>query len=245
MTLSKDDISHHISGQFNEDLQKLQLDVVRMGREVAAQIADAITALKDNDTELAARVVSRDLHVNMQEKTIDEECSRILVRRQPAAGDLRLIFAAIKTVTDLERAGDLAERIALTVLDSAGSNRDQLRSPIIHLGSLVLGLLNKALDAYGAMDAKMAFEIEQEDVAVDQEYQAVVRQLVTYMLEDPRAISWALNLTWAARAMERIGDHAKNIAEYVIYMVHGMDLRHTSLDERARSLDELEGHSRP
>lgn len=244
MTLSKDDISHHISGQFNEDLQNLHANVMEMGHRVAAQIVDAIAALEEDDAELAAMVVSRDKEINSQEKSIDQECSRILVRRQPAASDLRLIFSVIKTVTDLERVGDLAARIALTVLEPPGAvTPEHIRAPIKHLGVLVLNLLNKALDAFALMDANRALDIAQEDLAVDQEYKAVVRQLVTYMMEDPRTISWALHISWAARAMERIGDHAKNIAEYVIYMVHGEDVRHTSIAERALSLDQAEGKS--
>ena len=210
------------------------------------QIADAIAALEDGDLERAVSVVNRDLQVNRLEINLDEECSRILARRQPAAGDLRLIFAVIKTVTDLERIGDQAERVARTVIElckhEAGGRS---RPPMRHLGELVRRLLNKALDAFARMDVDAALAVEREDLAVDGEYEAILRQLVTYMMEDPRSISWALQLVWAARALERIGDHSKNIAEYLIYMVQGQDVRHVSLEERERQVQSVAQGIRP
>ncbi len=236
MTLGKDDIGHHISQQYNQELENLRSHVLHMGGVVERQIADAISALEDGDTQLAASVVGGDLQVNALELNLDEECSRILARRQPAAGDLRLIFAVIKTVTDLERIGDQAERVARTVLELANVEPGRSRPTMRHMGDLARRLLNKALDAFARMDVAAALEVEREDLAVDKEYEAILRQLMTYMMEDPRTITWALNLIWAARALERIGDHSKNIAEYVIYLVQGKDVRHVSIEERERQV---------
>jgi phosphate transport system protein len=236
MTLDKDDLGHHISQQFNQDLENLRSHVLQMGGVVSQQIADAVRALDESDHELALSVVSRDPHVNRLEINLDEECSRVLARRQPAAGDLRLIFAVIKTVTDLERIGDQAERVARTVLELSKIEPSRPGPPMRHFGELVRRLLDKALDAFARLDVNEALAVEREDLAVDQEYEAVLRQLVTYMMEDPRTITWALNLVWAARALERIGDHSKNIAEYLIYLVQGQDVRHVSLEERERQV---------
>ena len=236
MTLSKDDLGHHISQQFNQELENLRTHVLHMGGVVEQQITDAIAALDDNDPDRAVSVIGRDPQVNRLEIDLDEECSRILARRQPAASDLRLIFAVIKTVTDLERIGDQAERVARTVVELAHADAGRSRPPLRHLGELVRRLLHKALDAFARMDVEEALAVEREDLAVDQEYEAILRQLVTYMMEDPRSITWALNLVWAARALERIGDHSKNIAEYLIYLVQGQDVRHVSLEERERQV---------
>jgi phosphate transport system protein len=241
MTLHKDDLAHHISGQYNEDLANLHNHVLNMGRLVVKQIQDALVALQHADADLVAQVTVGDFRVNAEEVSIDEECTRILVRRQPAASDLRLIFSVIKAVTDLERAGDLAERIAVTALETPGGAPGTMRSPVIHLGEMVVASLARAIDCFATMDSDLAFNIVDEDKEVDQEFRAVMRQLLTYMMEDPRTISWAMQLSWAARAMERIGDHAKNIAEYVIYMVHGADVRHTSAEEQARIRYRVEG----
>ncbi|GAB4355726.1 MAG: phosphate signaling complex protein PhoU [Immundisolibacter sp.] len=236
MTLGKEDIGHHISQQYNQDLENLRSHVLHMGGVVERQIADAIAALEDGDAQLAVSVVGGDPQVNALEVNLDEECTRILARRQPAAGDLRLLLAVIKTVTDLERIGDQAERVARTVLELVNLESGRSRPPLRHMGELARRLLNKALDAFARMDVAAALEVEREDLAVDQEYEAVMRQLVTYMMEDPRTITWALNLVWAARALERIGDHSKNIAEYVIYLVQGKDVRHVSIEERERQV---------
>ena len=245
MTLGKDDIAHHISQQYNQDLENLRSHVLHMGGVVERQIADAITALEEGNTQLAATVVGGDLQVNALELNLDEECSRILARRQPAAGDLRLIFAVIKTVTDLERIGDQAERVARTVLELANLEPGRSRPRMRNMGELARRLLNKSLDAFARMDVTAALEVEREDLAVDQEYEAILRQLVTYMMEDPRTITWALNLVWAARALERIGDHSKNIAEYVIYLVQGKDVRHVSIEERERQVQQAAAGQSP
>lgn len=235
MTLAKEDLVHHVSRQFNEDLSGLHEHVGAMGRLVAAQLADSIRALVDNDHELAAQVIARDPEVNAMELRIDEECSLVLVRRQPAAGDLRLVFAILKAVTDLERIGDLAKRVAKTAIETA-SGTVRFGPQVSHLGAMVQAQLGKSLDAFSRLDVSTALQIRQEDRPIDEECKAVTRQLLTYMMEDTRTIGPALSLVWAARSLERIGDHAKNLAEYVFYAVHGKDVRHMTSEERSRFL---------
>ncbi len=181
---------------------------------------------------LAAEVVRDDEQVNRMEVEIDEACLRILATRAPAAGDLRLIVAIIKAITDLERVGDEARKIAHISLRLATLERpaDRYRE-VRHLGRLVEDMVHEALDAFARMDAEAALRVPQLDRQVDEEYESIQRQCVTFMMEDPRQVRRMLDITWAARALERVGDHAKNIAEYVIYMVHGQDVRHTRLEE--------------
>jgi phosphate transport system protein len=173
------------------------------------------------------------------EVSIDEECSRILATRAPAAGDLRVIVAIIKTITDLERIGDEGEKIGYIASRLATMERpaDKYRE-IKHLGRIVSDMVHDALDAFARMDAESALRVARQDRLVDEEYEAIQRQSITFMMEDPRTIRRALDVMWVVRALERIGDHAKNISEYVIYMVYGKDVRHTSLDDVERELRE-------
>ena len=229
--MDKTQLGHHISQQFNEELEDVRNRVLAMGGLVEQQLAGAIKAVAEADRSIAEQIVANDYQVNAMEVAIDEECSRVLARRQPAASDLRLIVAVIKTITDLERIGDQAERVgrmAIKLLDVEGQDRHYV--DIQHLGSHVLQMLHDALDAFARMDPEAAVLAAREDVKVDQEYEALMRQLITYMMEDARTITRVLDLMWAVRALERIGDHARNICEYVIYLVKGKDVRHTSLD---------------
>ena len=232
-------LRQHISRQFDEELERLRSDVLAMGGVVEEQIADAVDAFVNADRDLAERVSQRDHEVNGLEVALDEKCSRILALRQPAAGDLRLIIAVIKTITDLERIGDQAERVARTVLRLGSDSPIQEHYPAIrHLGSMVKQMLRDTLDTFARMDPDQALEILKGDREVDREYEALTRQLVTVMMEDPRNIRGCLSMLFAARALERIGDHSKNINEYLIYMVHGKDIRHTkSLGEKASGAD--------
>jgi phosphate transport system protein len=227
-----EDFGQHISRRFNEDLEHVRNSVLKMGGLVEEQLARALQALSQADSELGLRVADDDYKVNELEVSIDEECSRILATRAPAAIDLRLIVAVIKTITDLERIGDEAEKIGfLSARLAEGENPTNNYRELRNLARHVTNMLHRTLDAFARLDTKEALEIVKSDEEVDQEYEAINRQSITFMMEDPRSITRVMDLTWAARALERIGDHAKNICEYVIYMVEGRDIRHTDIVE--------------
>ncbi len=222
-------LDHHISKQFNAELEDVRNRVLAMGGLVEQQIGDALRALEKYDGALAENVVTNDYKVNAMEVAIDEECSRILARRQPAASDLRLILAIIKTITDLERIGDEAERIArmaIRLADASGPRSQYFE--LRHMGTHVRYMLHDALDSFARLDAAAARAVAERDTQIDHEYGSILRELMTFMMEDPRTISRMLNVVWCARSLERIGDHAKNICEYVVYLVEGKDVRHTS-----------------
>lgn len=229
--MEKTSLGQHISQQFNAELEDIRNRVLTMGGLVEQQLADAMTAIVEGDERMAEVVVQNDYKVNAMEVTLDEECNRVLARRQPAAGDLRLVMAVIKTITDLERIGDEAERIA-RMARQAGDGEDTRVHPsqIQHLGDQVRQMVHNALDAFARMDTVLAVQVWREDLKVDKEYEAIMRQLITFMMEDPRSIPRVLDIMWSARSLERIGDRARNICEYVIYLVKGKDVRHTSLE---------------
>jgi phosphate transport system protein len=231
------DLSHHISSRFNEELERVRSKVLRMGGLVEEQLQQAVRALVEADSNLGEQVARRDVEVNALEVSIDEDCSRILATRSPAASDLRLIVAIIKTITDLERIGDEAEKIGYIASRLATMERptDRYRE-IKNMGRLVQDLVHGALDAFARADADAALKIARGDKVVDEEYEAIQRQCITFMMEDPRTIRRALDVLWVTRALERIGDHAKNICEYVVYMAHGKDIRHISIDDAEREL---------
>lgn len=230
--MDKSNLTHHISRQFNEELEAIRNKVLAMGGLVEEQIDNALSALVDGNIELAEQVINQDVDVNAFEVAIDEESIQILARRQPTAGDLRLIVTVIKTITDLERIGDQAERIARMAIHLADMERPKSQySELRHLGNQVRAMLHKTLDAFARMDTEAAFNIAQEDLLVDNEYDAIMRQMITYMMEDSRNVRRTLDIMWSARAMERIGDHSRNICEYIIYLVKGKDVRHTSLEQ--------------
>ena len=223
---------HHISSRFNVELETIHQQVLTMGGLVQKQLVDALQALIQNDIYLGEGVIQRDRHINALEIAIDEASIHVLARRQPAAGDLRLIMAVIKTITDLERIGDEAERIARMAVHKASENYViKYFVDIGHLGEQVQQMLHRALDAFARMDAQTALQIIHEDVKVDKEYDSIIRQLITYMMEDPRSIPTALDIMWSARSLERIGDRSRNICEYVLYFVKGKDIRHISLEK--------------
>jgi phosphate transport system protein len=231
------DLSHHISRRFNEDLERLRTKVLGMGGFVEQQLDKAITALVEGDSSLGESVAVDDYKVNSMEVSIDEECMRILATRAPAAGDLRVIVAIIKTITDLERIGDESEKVGYIASRLATMERpaDKYRE-IKHLGRIVSEMVHDALDAFARMDPEAALNVARRDKLVDEEYEAVQRQGITFMMEDPRTIRRMLDIMWVVRALERMGDHAKNICEYVIYMVHGKDVRHVDLEDVEREM---------
>ena len=229
-------MTDHSSKQFDIDLETLRSRVLEMGGLVEAQILAAIDGLTSGDLRALDAVIAEDHHVNALEVSIDTDCSQLIARRQPAAGDLRMVLAVIKIVTDLERIGDEAAKIARMGKQSYGRAR-MPSAPVAavkHVGNIALGMLRKALDALARLDPAAAASIVREDFAIDEEFRAIVRQLITFMMEDPRTISQSLEILWIAKSIERIGDHSKNMAEQVIYIVKGTDVRHTTVEELER-----------
>jgi phosphate transport system protein len=221
----------HLSSQFDSELNSVSSRVLELGGLVESQIRQAIFALSQFNSEVANQVMDDEAKVNAMEIEIDRELSSIIARRQPTARDLRLLIAISKTTANLERVGDEAEKIARmvrSIIDS-GASRALPASELRVAADLASGLLRKALDAFARLDTAIAVQILKEDDLIDQEFDGFVRKLITYMMEDPRKISACLDLLFLAKAIERIGDHAKNIAEFIIYIVKGEDVRHTSM----------------
>lgn len=235
MPMDKDTHSLHISQQFNVELEEAKTHLLEMGGLVERQVADAVSCIIDADSALAQLVRDNDRRVDTFEVTIDEECQRILARRQPAASDLRLIISISKITTDLERMADEAAKIAkqaIILTEEGLAPRGYVE--VRHIGNHVLKMVHDALDAFARLDIELALQVAQEDKAVDHEYDSAMRALVTYMMEDVRSISRVLSIIWALRSLERIGDHARNICEHVIYLVKGKDVRHIGLSEMAK-----------
>jgi phosphate transport system protein len=213
--------------------------VLEMGSLVEQQIVDAIQSLVTSNNKLATSVIEKDHMVNTLEVQVDEDCSHIIVRRQPTASDLRMVLMMIKTITDLERIGDEAAKIAR--FSQKSIETDRMWTPrfaeISSMSNLAREMLHMALDAFARSDATKVLEIAQMDQELDEHYQMTIRHLITFMLEDPRTISMSLEVLFIAKAIERIGDHAKNISEYVVYMVKGKDVRHISIDEMEQEVN--------
>lgn len=236
--MDRSHFGQHSSSQFNEEMESIRSHLMEMGGMVEKQVIDALQSLLQADSELAERVLENEDKVDSLEKLIDGECARVLALRQPAASDLRMIISVTKCVSDLERIGDEAAKVAKMSLELA----EQGESPrgyveVRHIGNHVRTMLGDALDAFARFDVQKAVDVAAEDNEVDLEYRSAMRALVTFMMEDPRSISSVLNIIWSLRALERIGDHAKNIAEQLIYLVKGKDVRHISVDEVARQAD--------
>ncbi len=234
----KESHSKHISQQFNQDLAGLRNQLLNMGGVVEKQVADAVEALISNNTELAEVVRNKDQQVDLMEQMIDEDSTQLIARRQPAASDLRLVISIIKMVADLERIGDEASKIAklairLTAEGKAPRGYVEIRHISEHVGKMV----NTALDSFARFDVDLALQIIKEDHAVDTEYKSAMRSLMTFMMEDPRSISQIHNVMWVLRALERIGDHACNLAEHVIYIVKGKDVRHMPIQDAQNIVD--------
>lgn len=224
--------NQHISGQFNADLEAIRNHMMGMGGLVERQVANAIEAICSGDTRVADDVIRREDDVDRMEVNIDHECTQILVRRQPAASDLRMVLAVSRVVRDLERIGDEASKIAIHTLEVADNSNNQLcQQAMRYMGAEVVKMISGALDAFARHDVDGAIDVVRNDKLVDQQYASALRELITYMMEDPRSIGQAINILWILRAIERIGDHARNISEQVIYLVKGTDVRHSSLTE--------------
>ncbi len=233
MDQQQTNIGSHISRRFDVELEDVRNRVLAMGGLVEQQLANAVRALIDCDAGMAEEVVRNDHRVNAMEVAIDEECTHILARRQPAASDLRLVLAVVKTITDLERIGDEVERIARFTGHMAREEncRYNLGNNMEHMAETVRKMLHDALDAFARMDIEVALSVARADRRVDREYESITRQCITYMMQDPRSIPVVLDSLWCARSLERIGDRCCNIGEYVIYFVKGRDVRHTSLEQ--------------
>ena len=222
----------HVSTQFDADLDELLSQVLRMGGLVEQQIVDALAGFSSGDSAVFDRVIAGDHEVNSMEVSVDRECSRIIAKRQPTARDLRLMMAIIKTITDLERCGDEAAKIARMSKRIFEHQRSPLPriSDIRTAAEIALGMLRRVLDALARLDVIAAAAVIREDMTIDDEFRSILRQLITFMMEDPRTISMSIDIVFIAKSIERIGDHAKNIAESVIYIVKGTDVRHTSVE---------------
>ena len=230
-------MAEHTSKQFDAELESVRSRVLHMGGLVEEQITRAMEALISGDMDLMERVISDDHRVNALEVDLDESCSHIIARRQPAAGDLRLLITVIKTITDLERIGDEAEKIArmAKLIHSAGRIH-MPRMDLSNVADRALAMLRQSLDAFARLDVSEAMAVVRLDSAVDDQFRAIMRQLITFMMEDPRTITRSLEILFIAKAIERIGDHSKNMAEYVIYMAKGRDVRHVSIDEMEKEI---------
>lgn len=221
-------IGHHISEQFNREIEDIRNNVLTMGGLVEEQIELAIKAFTTSDQELAEQVIKQDNQIDNMEVMLDRECTQIMALRQPTAFDLRLLLAVLKIINELERVGDMAEyiaKMAIYISDIEGGKNDPYYE-IKHMADLVKTMLHDALDAFARMTLERIPEITGQDENVDREYASIIRQQVTYMMEDPRNITRTLNVLWAVRSLERIGDHACNICEHLVYIIKGEDVRH-------------------
>jgi phosphate transport system protein len=225
-------MTEHASKQYDQDLGSIRSRVLAMGGLVESQIRRAVDALATGNVQLSEDVIAADHKVNAMEVQLDHDCSQLIVRRQPAANDLRMIFAITKTVTDLERIGDEAQKIARMAknIHERGGAQTPPVVEVRHAAEAAISMLRRTLDAFARLDCDTAAEVIRDDAGIDNEFRSILRQLITHMMEDPRTISTALEIVWIAKAIERIGDHAKNMAEYVIYIVKGTDVRHTKLE---------------
>jgi phosphate transport system protein len=229
-------VSDHSSKRFDQELDELRTRVLQMGGLVEQQIHDAIEALCAGNIGQMEQIETDDHRVNAQEVEIDEACAMIIARRQPTAVDLRMLMGISKIVTDLERCGDKAAKIARKAKGVFGNEmvRGLCFSDIREMGRIAVKLLHTALDAFARLDVVAAAAIVREDVAIDEKFQSITRQLITFMMEDPRTISIALEILFISKAVERVGDHATNIAEQIIYIVRGTDVRHVTWDQLDR-----------
>lgn len=221
--------SQHLSSQFDEELARLRTHVLQMGGLVETQVSAAIDAYSTGEVASVKAIVETDRKVNELEKAIDDDCAHVIAKRQPTASDLRLVLGISKIVTDLERAGDEAKKIAKGVrrIYENGHMPSQYGVGIRHLAEAALSMVRQALDAFARLDTEQAGSVIRADSEVDTEFKSIIRQLITHMMEDPRTITTSIDIITIARAIERIGDHAKNVSEQVIYIVEGRDIRHT------------------
>jgi phosphate transport system protein len=232
-----DSLNQHISKQYDHELLDIRSRVLALGGLVEEQIEAAVKSMIDGDVDLALRVIEDDGKVNSMEVSIDEDCTQILALRQPSARDLRLVVVVIKTIIDLERIGDEAKRIARHAIDlSSHSIKKNQLTELEQLAKHVRDLLRDALDAFARMDVDTALRVVQDDKRVDREYESIMRQQITYMMEEPQSTPVCLDIMWTSRSLERIGDRSCNICEYVIYYAKGKIIRHISIEQVEKDL---------
>ncbi|KAA0873730.1 phosphate signaling complex protein PhoU [Nitrincola tapanii] len=237
MFTGKEGFSRHISQQFNHELEDIRTQMLAMGGQVERQVSDALDALLNNNPDLAEESRRVDRQTNQMELDIADQCTKMIAIRQPTASDLRLIVAISRAVSDLERIGDEASRICQHAIEIAQSGpAPRGYQEVRHIGMLVSSMVRDILTAFARDDLELAYSVAKQDTNVDQEYRSAMRSLVTYMMEDPRSISSILNVIWVLRSLERIGDHARNLSEHLIYQVSGTDVRHQSLKNIKRTL---------
>jgi phosphate transport system protein len=231
--------AEHTYKQFDADLEAVRARVLEMGGLVEDQVNKAIEALVTQNAKLAEEVLANEAQVNNLEVSSDEACTQIIALRQPAAGDLRMVLTVIKTITDLERIGDEAAKIARFTVSALNSDRIAIPrySEIKYMADLAIRMLRTSLDSFARVDASSAALVARQDIEVDEEFHLIARHLITYMMEDPRNITLFIDLMFVVKAVERIGDHAKNISEHVVYMVKGKDVRHTTLEQLEKELE--------
>jgi len=225
--MAKMSFENHIMTQFDDELEEIRTRLMEMGGKVEQQLQNAIRAVSEADSKLAEEVIAEEQRVDDMEVDIDEACILIIARRQPAASDLRLVMMVTKAVNDLERIGDEAKKIAnhAVILAEQGGTSEGY-TEVRHLGQSVSSMLANALDAFARFDVDAAMRTLEEDRQIDLDYKTALRELVTYMMEDPRSITRAINILWVVRSLERIGDHAKNLCEQIVFVVKGKDIRH-------------------
>ncbi|WP_440904329.1 phosphate signaling complex protein PhoU [Catenovulum sp. SX2] len=224
-------IDKHISGQFNKELEDMLSHVLDMGGIVEQQIAQALEAISQYDSKLAQKVIKEDEKINAYEMLIDEECARVIAKRQPAAIDLRIILAIAKIIADLERIGDETCRMVRAAQEHFNKTERQFLVDVDHMGQQVLQMFKAVLDSLARMDSEAAYDVYKMDKKIDKAYEGITRQLMTYMMEDPRSIPKIMDVMWATRSLERIGDRCQNISEHVIYLIKGKDVRHTPTEK--------------
>jgi len=228
-------MADHTSKQFDTELELVRSSVLQMGGLVEEQIRRAMEALSSDDISVIDEVIANDKAVNRMEVELDEHCRQIIARRQPAAGDLRLLMTVAKMITDLERIGDEAEKIARMARRIHEADRANVpRVELTHMATIATSMLRQALDAFARLDPQSAAQVVRKDLAVDDEFRSVIRQLITFMIEDPRTISRSIEILFIAKALERIGDHSKNMSEHTVYMVKGRDVRHIGVGDLER-----------
>ena len=233
-------MAEHISSHFNQELENVRSEVMRMGGLVEARLQQVLAALDEGSSSGLTEVIDGDADINKLEVEIDDACQIIIARRQPAAGDLRFVLAVSRVIVDLERIGDEVKKIALKAHELLGNNR--VAAPELYnthrMGTVTLGMIHRALDAFARLDTGAVIELSETDKHLDADYRAQLRSLITFMMEDPRSISATIDIMFMNKSIERIGDHAENIAEHVVYLTRGIDVRHTPLEQIKADLSE-------